>query len=87
MKKEGAKGASWEEFLKEFDDKEPAFSVYDFSGTANGVHKSVPIFLYWIPQEAEIKRKVLYATAKGKVMKELQLVRYFDVDSKKITYE
>lgn len=87
MKKEGPKDATWEDFLNEFEDQEPAFAVYDLRGVVNGVNITILIFIYWIPDGAGIKRKVVYATAKGKVMKDLQLVRNVDIDSKKTTKE
>eukprot|EP01017_Pseudomicrothorax_dubius_P000528 TRINITY_DN0_c203_g1_i3.p1 TRINITY_DN0_c203_g1~~TRINITY_DN0_c203_g1_i3.p1 ORF type:complete len:139 (+),score=49.52 TRINITY_DN0_c203_g1_i3:53-469(+) len=70
----GERTASYEDFLKALPRTSPRYVVYDFNYTTNEVpprEVEKLLFVYWCPDEAEVKEKMVYATTKESFKKKL----------------
>lgn len=70
----GDRSSTWEDFTKSLPRDNSRFIVYDFHYLSNDkpareVEKL--IFIYWSPDDASAKEKMLSAAAKGNFRKEL----------------
>lgn len=61
----GPKDQTWEEFIEKLPSCEFRYGVYDFSYTnEDKMNISKVLFVNWNPDEAPIKLRMIYATAK-----------------------
>jgi len=70
----GAKDSQWEDFVKALPREQSRYVVYDFTYKTDDKpprEVSKLIFIYWSPDEAPAKDKMLSATAKGAFRKGL----------------
>merc|ERR1712013_241285 len=90
--KEGPKGATYNDFLKEFSDDAAMYAILDYRtnvGEGRVVEKLV--FINWAPSSCKIKERMLYASSKAEIKKgllglavELQANEFDDLDEAEI---
>ena len=74
IEKIGARNEGWQDFVESLPEKDFRYCVFDFEFTnKDNMNISKLIFVNWNPDEAPIKHRVLYATAKENFKKILDL--------------
>ena len=73
MEKEGERGASYEEFVGVFPDKEARYGVFDYH-FVNEENRNINklIFVFWCPAGTKMQDKFKYAGTKEEIKSKLQ---------------
>ncbi|KAI7854816.1 hypothetical protein BDC45DRAFT_507019 [Circinella umbellata] len=87
-----AESADYDEFLKQLPENEPRYAVYDFDYEKPGEGARNKITFYsWIPDTSKIRAKMLYASSKDALRRnlvglaiEIQGTDYSEVDHEAI---
>lgn len=58
--------------MKQFPKEDCRYALYDCSYRNKDTEKADLVFILWVPDEAPIKKKMLYASSKGALRKKLQ---------------
>ncbi|KAJ3674506.1 hypothetical protein LUZ60_005122 [Juncus effusus] len=73
----GSAAESYEEFLASLPEDDCRYAVYDFDFvTEEGCQKSKIFFFAWSPSISRIRAKMLYATSKDRIRRELDGIHY-----------
>ena len=79
----GKKGEKWDDFIARMPEKETRFGIFDFIYTnKDQMNISKLLFIHWLPDNAPIKNKVIYATGKENLKKVFGNLKEFTVTSK-----
>ncbi|ERN08226.1 actin-depolymerizing factor 5 isoform X2 [Amborella trichopoda] len=77
VEKVGASDASYHDFATSLPHDDCRYAVFDFDFlTLDNCHKSRIFFIQWCPTASRIRAKILYATSKGGLRRELDGVHY-----------
>ncbi|CAO3654754.1 unnamed protein product [Mucor hiemalis] len=80
----------YDEFLGQLPENEPRFAVYDFSYEKEGDGQRSKITFYsWIPDTAKIRQKMLYASSKEALRRQLVgiAIEIQGTDFSEVSYE
>jgi len=86
---EGGKDATYSEFLALLPDDSPRYCVFDFNFKhKDGRDINKLVFIFWCPDNSNVKLKMTYATAKESFKKKLVgIARYYEVQDKSLIDE
>eukprot|EP00252_Welwitschia_mirabilis_P020811 TRINITY_DN5182_c0_g1_i1.p1 TRINITY_DN5182_c0_g1~~TRINITY_DN5182_c0_g1_i1.p1 ORF type:complete len:149 (-),score=38.02 TRINITY_DN5182_c0_g1_i1:237-683(-) len=77
VEKTGGPGESFKDFTASLPENNCRYAVYDFDFVTNeNCQKSKIFFIAWSPDSSPIRAKMLYATSKDNIRKELDGVHY-----------
>lgn len=77
VEKTGGPAESYDDFLAALPENDCRYAVYDFDFvTAENCQKSKIFFIAWSPATSRIRAKMLYATSKDSLRRELDGVHY-----------
>ncbi|KAJ8899341.1 hypothetical protein K2173_018315 [Erythroxylum novogranatense] len=77
VEKTGGPAESYEDFTSALPDSDCRYAVYDFDFvTSENCQKSKIFFISWSPSTSRIRAKMLYATSKDRLRRELDGVHY-----------
>jgi cofilin len=65
VEKKATAMASYADFLRELPDNDSRYAVYDFAYDAGDGTRSKILFLFWVPESAKIKAKIMYGATKN----------------------
>nr|XP_043618912.1 actin-depolymerizing factor-like [Erigeron canadensis]XP_043618913.1 actin-depolymerizing factor-like [Erigeron canadensis] len=75
--KTGSPSESYEDFISELPENDCRYAVFDFDFvTSDNCQKSKIFFIAWSPESSQIRAKMLYATSKSKLRRDLDGVHY-----------
>lgn len=75
--KTGGAAESYEDFTASLPDNDCRYAVFDFDYvTVDNCQKSKIFFIAWSPDKSRIRAKILYATSKDRLTRELDGVHY-----------
>eukprot|EP00127_Corallochytrium_limacisporum_P004803 Clim_evm4s180 gene=Clim_evmTU4s180 len=70
--KKSPKEATWDDFVAELPPSDGRYAFYDFDyKTDEGGDRQKVTFIHWAPEDSTIKRKMLYASSKDGLKKQL----------------
>uniref|UniRef100_A0A1D1Y7D1 Actin-depolymerizing factor 6 n=1 Tax=Anthurium amnicola TaxID=1678845 RepID=A0A1D1Y7D1_9ARAE len=77
VEKTGGPGESYDDFTAALPENDCRYAVYDFDFvTAENCQKSKIFFFAWCPSISRIRAKMLYATSKDRLRRELDGIHY-----------
>ncbi|ORY98871.1 hypothetical protein BCR43DRAFT_503645 [Syncephalastrum racemosum] len=69
---EAGEKAEYDDFIEKLPDTEPRYAVYDFEYEKEGAGVRNKITFYsWVPDNAKVKQKMLFASSKDALRKQL----------------
>ncbi|EYU35082.1 hypothetical protein ABFS83_14G140800 [Erythranthe nasuta] len=72
VEKVGPQGESYQDFADSLPANECRYAVYDYDFTTDeNCHKSKIYFIAWSPEGATVRTKMLYASSKDRIKREL----------------
>jgi len=71
LDKTGPPAITYETFIKELPPNDCRYAVFDFDYQADGRELNKIVFIFWAPDSAKIKAKMLYASTKEAMRKKL----------------
>ncbi|GLU07715.1 hypothetical protein SLE2022_246630 [Rubroshorea leprosula] len=77
VEKTGGPAESYDDFMAALPENDCRFAVFDFDFvTSENCQKSKIFFIAWSPSSSRIRAKMLYATSKDRLRRELDGVHY-----------